>query len=126
MPTPDHDFGAWSPKLFGLLSVIVGIIVIVAILCWPGGFSVVAQGHGSSIELKFTESRVDLGEMLDRLLSAAGGGNDSASRRRLVARRAPVAWLLFAPEHRGRDGAATNRGIGRYTRVCTGRSRHAL
>ena len=84
MPTPGHDFGAWSPKLFGLLSVIVGIIVIVAILCWPGGFSVVAQGHGSSIELKFTESRVDLGEMLDRLLSP-GGGNDSASRRRLVA-----------------------------------------
>ena len=50
MSTPGHDFGAWSPKLCGLLSVIVGIIVIVAILCWPGGFSVVAQGHGSSIE----------------------------------------------------------------------------
>jgi hypothetical protein len=46
MPTPGHEFGAWSPKLFGLLSVIVGIIVIVAILYRPGGFSVVAKGSG--------------------------------------------------------------------------------
>ena len=52
MPTPGHDFGAWSPKLFGLLSVIVGIIVIVAILCWPGGFSVVAKGSGSSTRIQ--------------------------------------------------------------------------
>lgn len=85
MPTPGHDFGAWSPKLFGLIAVIVGIIVLVAILYRPGGFSVVAKGSGSSIEFKFDESRIDLGEMLERLLSAkADDGADSALKRRIV------------------------------------------
>jgi hypothetical protein len=90
MPTSGRHSAAWSPKLFAFLFVIVGIVIgvitVVAILYRPGGFSVVAQGSGSSIEFKFAESRVDLGEMLDRLLSPkADGGTDSASRRRLVA-----------------------------------------
>jgi hypothetical protein len=86
MPTSGRVSAALSPKLFALLFIIVGIVIgvitVVAILYRPGGFSVVAQGPGSSIEFKFAESRVDLGEMLDRLLSAkTDGGTDSASRR---------------------------------------------
>jgi hypothetical protein len=89
MPTSGRHSAASSPKLFAFLFVIVGVVIgvitVVAVLYRPSGFSVVAQGAGSSIEFKFAESRVDLGEMLDRLLSPkTDGGTDSASRRRLV------------------------------------------
>ena len=80
---------ALNARLLGLLSlaiaVIVGIVIVVAIFFRPGGFSVVAQGQGTSLEFKFADSRVDLGDILDQLLKQADGAADPATKRRLIA-----------------------------------------
>jgi hypothetical protein len=70
----------------GFIAVILGGIVAIAILYRPGSFSVVAKSQGNSIELTFAESRVDLNEILDRLLSqTAGNDTEATKRRRLIA-----------------------------------------
>ena len=84
-----HKPRSLNARLFALLSlaiaVIVGIVVVVAIFFRPGGFSVVAQGQGTSLEFKFSDSRVDLGDILDQLLKQADGAADHATKRRLIA-----------------------------------------
>src|SRR5262245_54440800 len=89
MTTNRHKPRALNERRFFFLSLavaaIVGIVIIVAILYRPGGFSVVAQGQGNSLEFKFADSRVDLGEILDQLLKQADGAPDPAAKRRLIA-----------------------------------------
>jgi hypothetical protein len=63
----------------GLIAVAIASVVIVAIFFWPGGFKVVAEGQGAKVELTFTESRVDLSELLDKLLKQTE--NDDSKRR---------------------------------------------
>src|SRR6266702_3604768 len=70
--------GSSNINLFGLglIAVAMAAVVIVAIFFWPGGFKVVAEGQGAKVELTFVESRVDLSELLDKLLKQTEG-NDS-------------------------------------------------
>jgi hypothetical protein len=72
--------------LFSLLVVAVGIVVvvIVAIFFRDGGFSIIAEGQGVSIKLNFAESRVDLNQLLDKLLKEAESGADAEPKRHLV------------------------------------------
>jgi hypothetical protein len=67
------------------VAAIVGVVIIVAIIFRPGGFSVVAQGQGNSLEFKFADSRVDLGEILDQLMKQADAAPDPVAKRRLIA-----------------------------------------
>jgi hypothetical protein len=89
MTTNRHKPRALNTRLLCVLSLaiaaIVGIVIVVAIFYRPGGFSVVAQGQGNSLEFKFADSRVDLGEILDQLLKQADDAPDPASKRRLIA-----------------------------------------
>jgi hypothetical protein len=73
MPTGQEVEGSKLHPL-SLVSIVVGIavIVIVAIFFRPGAFSVVAEGQGASIKLNLADSRVDLSELLDKLLQKAG------------------------------------------------------
>jgi hypothetical protein len=78
-----------NSKLLALIVVsiaaVVGVVLVVATLFRSGGFSVVAQGQGNSIEFKFSESRVDLNQVLDKLLAKQKDGDaDTASRQRIV------------------------------------------
>jgi hypothetical protein len=89
MTTNRHKPRALSARLFFFLSLavaaMVGIVIVVAIIYRPGGFSVVAQGQGNSLEFKFADSRVDLGEILEQLLKQADEAPDPAAKRRLIA-----------------------------------------
>jgi hypothetical protein len=89
MTTTRHKPRALNARLFFFLSLavaaIVGIVIVIAIFYRPGGFSVVAQGQGNSLEFRFADSRVDLGEILDQLLKQADGSPDPTSKRRLIA-----------------------------------------
>jgi hypothetical protein len=78
--------GSWRFRLFGLVLIVVAIaaVVVVAIFFRPGAFSVVAEGQGASIKLNFANSRVDLSEVLDKLLEETGSGADAEPKRRLV------------------------------------------
>ena len=80
---------ALSSKLTGLIIIavatVVGVVLVVATLYRSGGFSLTAQGQGGSIEFKFSESRIDLNEVLDRLLSKQTEDvADVARRRRII------------------------------------------
>jgi hypothetical protein len=72
--------------LLSLLVVAVGIVVvvIVAIFFRDGGFSIVAEGEGVRIKLNFADSRVDLNQLLDKLLKEAESGADAELKRGLV------------------------------------------
>ena len=90
MTTNRHKPRALNERRFFFLSLavaaIVGIVIVVAILFRPGGFSVVAQGQGNNkLEFTFSDSRVDLGEILDQLLKQADESSDHMAKRRLVA-----------------------------------------
>jgi hypothetical protein len=65
-----------GPLGLGLMAIAMAAVVIVAIFFWPGGFKVVAEGQGAKVELTFAESRVDLSELLDKLLKQTEN-NDS-------------------------------------------------
>ena len=67
----------------GLIAVVIAAVIIVAIFFRPGAFSVIAEGQGASIKLDFAESRVDLNQLLDKLVEEAGGGHDAEAKRRL-------------------------------------------
>jgi hypothetical protein len=70
-----------SPFRLGLIAITMASVVIVAIFFWPGGFKVVAEGQGAKVELTFTESRVDLSELLDKLLKQT---ENNGSKRHLA------------------------------------------
>jgi hypothetical protein len=63
----------------GLIAVAMAAVVIGAIFFWPGDFKVVAEGQGAKVELTFAESRVDLSELVDKLLKQTE--NDGSKRR---------------------------------------------
>jgi hypothetical protein len=89
MPTTSRKPEASSAKLFALgaifVSVVIGVIVVVAIFFRSGGFSVVAQSQGTSIKIDFAESRIELSQILDQVLKEAESGTDAPSKRRLLA-----------------------------------------
>jgi len=89
MPSKSHAAGGFSERTLGLLlfgtAIIVGVVVLTAIFFRSGGFSVVAEGQGAKLELKFDESRVDLNQILEQMLKQAEAGPDAASKRLLVA-----------------------------------------
>ncbi|MGB8528153.1 MAG: hypothetical protein WCD75_15170 [Rhodoplanes sp.] len=68
----------------GLIAVGMAAVIIVAIFFRQGAFSVVAEGQGASIKLNFAENRVDLSQLLDKLVEEAGEGHDADAKRRLV------------------------------------------
>ena len=68
----------------GLIAVGIAAVIIVAIFFRQGAFSVVAEGQGASIKLNFAESRVDLSQLLDKLVEETGEGHDADAKRRLV------------------------------------------
>ena len=72
--------------LFSVVLIVAAVaaIVIIAIFFRPGAFTVVAEGQGASIKLNFADSRVDLSELLDKLLEETGSGADAEPKRRLV------------------------------------------
>jgi hypothetical protein len=78
--------GSRGFHLFGLVLTVVAVaaVVIVAIFFRPGAFSVVAEGQGASIKLNFANSRVNLNEVLEKLLEESGSGADAEAKRRLV------------------------------------------
>jgi hypothetical protein len=78
--------GSRGFHLFGLVLIVVAVaaVVIVAIFFRPGAFSVVAEGQGASIKLNFANSRVNLNEVLEKLLEESGSGADAEPKRRLV------------------------------------------
>ncbi|MEZ5785149.1 MAG: hypothetical protein R3D62_01385 [Xanthobacteraceae bacterium] len=82
-------------KLLSLSLVVVGIaiVAIVAIFFRSGAFSIVAEGQGASIKLDFKDSRVDLSELLDKLLKQA----DSSEKRRLVLSILQAHQFYFIP-----------------------------
>lgn len=98
MPTGQEVEGSKLHPL-SLVSIVVGIavIVIVAIFFRPGAFSVVAEGQGASIKLNFADSRVDLSELLDKLLQQAGSGADAEQKRRLVLSILQAHQFYFVP-----------------------------
>lgn len=78
----NQDTAPSKIKLLGLslIVVVVAAIAIVAIFFRSGAFTIVAEGQGASIKLDFADSRVDLSELLDKLLKQA----DSGEKRSLV------------------------------------------
>jgi hypothetical protein len=83
MPKHSRTTAGSNTNLFGLglIAVAIAAVVIVAIFFWPAGFKVVAEGQGAKVELAFAESRVDLSELLDKLLKQVG---DDETKRRLA------------------------------------------
>jgi hypothetical protein len=89
MPTTSRKPAGSTPGILGLgaivVSLVIGVIVVVAIFFRSGGFSVVAQSQGASIKIDFAESRIELSQILDQVLKEAESGTDAPSKKRLVA-----------------------------------------
>jgi hypothetical protein len=83
MPKNSGTPAGTNTNVFGLAMIAVAMasVVVIAIFFWPGGFKVVAEGQGAKVELTFTESRVELTEILDKLLKQT---EDNDSKRRLA------------------------------------------
>jgi hypothetical protein len=88
--TQENLLSSFSPKRStGLVIIVIGLIIgsalLTAILFRPGSFTVVAQSRGfGSVEFKFNQSQVSLGEVLNALLSEQPGSQVNSSERKTL------------------------------------------